>query len=83
MKRLTIRNSDGTVSQPMNTTVEQAFHRLADYEDTGVTPEEIRAGRDTGPVNALLEALQAGECKGVKGATAHKVQQFAAMRGFI
>jgi len=41
MKRLTIRNSDGTVSQPASTTVEDVFNRLADYEDTGVTPDEI------------------------------------------
>lgn len=41
MKRLTIRNSDGTVSQPTATAVEEVFYRLADYEDTGLTPEEI------------------------------------------
>ena len=34
MERLTIRNSDGTVSQPTGTTVEAVFYRLADYEDT-------------------------------------------------
>ena len=33
MERLTIRNSDGTVSQPTTTTVEQVFYRLAEYED--------------------------------------------------
>ena len=33
MERLTIRNSDGTVSQPTGTTVEAVFYRLADYED--------------------------------------------------
>lgn len=41
MERLTIRNSDGTVSQPTGTTVEAAFYRLADYEDTGREPAEI------------------------------------------
>lgn len=41
MKRLTIRNGDGTVSQPTATTVEAAFYRLADYEDTGLSPEEL------------------------------------------
>lgn len=34
MERLTIRNSDGTVSQPTGTTVEAVFYRLPDYEDT-------------------------------------------------
>ena len=42
MERLTIRNSDGTVSQPTSTTIEAAFYRLADYEDTDREPAEIR-----------------------------------------
>ena len=42
MKRLTIRNGDGTVSQPTGTRVEDVFYRLAEYEDTGMTPEEVR-----------------------------------------
>lgn len=41
MKRLTIRNSDGSVSQPTNTTIEDVFHKLAEYEDTEMTPEEV------------------------------------------
>lgn len=40
-ERLTIRNSDGTVSQPLHTTVEAVFYRLAEYEDTGLSPKEI------------------------------------------
>lgn len=43
MKRLTMRNSDGTVSQPTSTTVEDAFYRLAEYEDTGLSPSEVNA----------------------------------------
>ena len=42
MERLTIRNSDGTVSQPTGTTVEAVFYRLADYEDTNREPAEVR-----------------------------------------
>lgn len=42
MKRLTIRNSDGSVSQPMDLRWDEALKRLAAYEDTGLTPEEIR-----------------------------------------
>ena len=41
MKRLTIRNSDGSVSQPTDLTFEKAIYRLAEYEDTGLTPSEI------------------------------------------
>ena len=33
MERLTIKNSDGTYSQPTHTTFEKMFYRLADFED--------------------------------------------------
>ena len=33
MERLTIRNSDGTVSQPTGTTVEAVFYRLGACRD--------------------------------------------------
>ena len=39
---MSVRNSDGTVSQPTGTTVEAVFYRLADYEDTNREPAEIR-----------------------------------------
>lgn len=42
MERLTIRNGDGSVSQPTSTTVGAAFERLALYEDTGFTPADVR-----------------------------------------
>ncbi len=48
MERLTMRNSDGSVSQPTRTSVEAVFYRLADYEDIGLTPEEIRSLLQTG-----------------------------------
>ena len=41
MKRMTIRNSDWTVSQPTNLNWENVLYRLAAYEDTGLEPEEI------------------------------------------
>ena len=41
MKRMTIRNSDWTVSQPTNPNWENVLYRLAAYEDTGLEPEEI------------------------------------------
>lgn len=43
MERLTIRNSDGSVSQPTNLDWAAAFCRLAAYEDTGLKPEEIKS----------------------------------------
>lgn len=40
MERLTIRNSDGSVSQPTGLNWAEALKRLASYEDTGLTPEQ-------------------------------------------
>lgn len=45
MERLTMRSERGNVLIPINPgetdTVELAFEKLADYEDTGLMPEEI------------------------------------------
>lgn len=41
MERLTIRNSDGSVSQPTDLKWAEALEKLAAYEDTGLEPEEI------------------------------------------
>lgn len=46
MERLTIRNSDGSVSQPMDLRWGDALKRLAAYEDTGLEPEEVAKCRD-------------------------------------
>ena len=40
MERLTIRNSDGSVSQPTGLNWAAALERLAAYEDTGLEPCE-------------------------------------------
>lgn len=42
-KRMTIRNSDGSVSQPTDLKWAEALEKLADYEDTGLTPAEVRS----------------------------------------
>ena len=42
MRRLTIRNSDGSVSQPTDTRWADVFTKLADYEDSGLEPEEVK-----------------------------------------
>ena len=41
MNRLTQRNDDGSVTQPLTTSLWMAFSRLAQYEDTGLEPDEI------------------------------------------
>lgn len=42
MKRMTIRNSDSSVSQPTSSTVEDVLYRLADFEDLEMEPQVIR-----------------------------------------
>ena len=58
MKRLTIRNSDGTVSQPTTTSIEALFYRLAAYEDTGLEPEEIITGKELAEIACAMELLR-------------------------
>ena len=43
VKRLTIRNSDGSTSQPTDLKWTEALEKLADYEDSGLTPAEVRS----------------------------------------
>lgn len=57
MERLTIRNSDGTVSQPTTTSIEALFYRLAAYEDTGLEPEEIVSRNELGRLSCVIDLL--------------------------
>lgn len=43
MERMTIRNSDGSVSQPTDLKWAEALEKLADYEDSGLTPAEVHS----------------------------------------
>ena len=49
MERLTIRNSDGSVSQPTDLRWADALKKLAEYEDTGLTPEEVVKVKESHP----------------------------------
>ena len=69
--------------------VEQ-FHRAAEPEMAASAPSVAQDGAEgdtpignTSAVQALLTALSEGKCKGVKGATAYKVAQFAAEMGLV
>lgn len=48
-----------------------------------ICAEGAWAGRDTGGVKKLLEALEAGLCPGVKGATTYKVTKLAREMGLV
>lgn len=43
MERMTIRNSDGSVSQLTDLKLAEALEKLADYEDNGLTPVEVHS----------------------------------------
>lgn len=58
MKRLTIRHSDGRVSQPSTTDISVLIYRLAAYEDTGLEPEEIITGKELAEIACGLELLK-------------------------
>ena len=59
MKRLTIRNSDGSVSQPTDLNWAAALEKLAAYEDTGLDPEEIEKANNV-MVSAFNLAVNSG-----------------------
>ena len=59
MKRLTIRNKDGSVSQRASTSVRDMFFRLSQYEDIGLEPEEIKNRLDK--FSSFLEEVTYGE----------------------
>ena len=58
MKRLTIRHSDGRVSQPSTTATTVLLYRLAEYEDTGLEPEEVTTGKELAEIACGLELLK-------------------------
>ena len=69
--------------------VEQ-FHRAAEPEMAASARSVAQDGAEadtpignTSAVQALLAALSEGKCKGIKGATAYKVAQFAADMGLV
>lgn len=68
----------------------EEFHRAAEPEvslssscEAQDEAEAADPNRDTSAIEKLLSALSDGECKGVKGATAYKITQFATEKGLI
>lgn len=61
----------------------EEFHRSKDA-DNASTPAGGPQGDNTAtPVETLLQGLSDGKCKGIGGATAYRVSQFAAELGLI
>ena len=72
MERLTIRNSDGSVSQPINLDWDGALRKLAAYEDTGLTPERVKALNDAGRLTPKAPVFKHGQsCACVDYADGH------------
>ena len=69
----------------------EEFHRAAEPEvslsSSCEAQDEAEAAdpndENTSAIEKLLSALSDGECKGIKGATAYKITQFATEKGLI
>ena len=68
----------------------EEFHRAAEPEvslssscEAQDEAEAADPNRDTSAIEKLLSALSDGECKGIMGATAYKITQFATEKGLI
>lgn len=68
----------------------EEFHRAAESEVSLSSSREAQdeaeaadPNENTSAIEKLLSALSDGECKGIKGATAYKITQFATEKGLI
>lgn len=68
----------------------EEFHRAAESEVSLSSSHEVQdeaeaadPNENTSAIEKLLSALSDGECKGIKGATAYKITQFATEKGLI
>lgn len=68
----------------------EEFHRAAEpevslssYHEAQDEAEAADPNENTSAIEKLLSALSDGECKGIKGATAYKITQFATEKGLI
>lgn len=68
----------------------EEFHRVAESEVSLSSSHEAQdeaeaadPNENTSAIEKLLSALSDGECKGIKGATAYKITQFATEKGLI
>lgn len=71
MEHLTIRNSDGTVSQPADLKWAEALKKLAAYEDTGLEPEEAEACK------VALMGKTLAEIKEIEGLSIERMKELA------
>lgn len=68
---------------PTGREVDGTVELLREAADKLEARKTATASGGDGKVQALLDALADGECKGVKGATAYKITQFAKEKGLV
>lgn len=68
----------------------EEFHRAADadlvvrsHSEAQECADKAGATENTSAVEKLLTGLAEGKCKGIKGATAYKIAQYAAEMGLM
>jgi len=61
----------------------EAFNRSTGAQAADKPANEPQGDKDASPVETLLQALSDGKCRGIGGATAYRVSQFAAELGLI
>lgn len=61
----------------------EEFHRSKDADTASTPADGQQEETHSSPVETLLQGLSDGKCKGIGGATAYRVSQFAAQLGLI
>ncbi len=61
----------------------EAFNRSTGAQAADKPADGPQGNKDVSPVKTLLQALSDGKCKGIGGATAYRVSQFAVELGLM
>lgn len=56
---------------------------MENVKENSVVCEDERQEQQDDKVKTLLDGLAAGECKGIKGATAYKIAEYAQQKGLV
>lgn len=87
----TVRVFHGWLEEADSLAEQEAIERCIDHireeaYNTGYSEAEAQRASNPAPgktLPQLLEQLDAGECKGIKSATAYKIAEFAREQGYL